>query len=125
MDFTRLQMSRDGYEDVLVITDVYTKWIVAIPVKDQSAETVIKALIDHWIVNFGRQFNFILIKAEVLSRVWSICYAIIMASTNQEQPLTILQVMVLVKGSTPPRISSSGLFLNTIRLLGPNELVYF
>ncbi|KAK3750665.1 hypothetical protein RRG08_023031 [Elysia crispata] len=53
LDFTHLQMSRDGYEDVLVITDVYTKWVVAIPVKDQSADTVVKALIGHWIVNFG------------------------------------------------------------------------
>ncbi|KAK3739414.1 hypothetical protein RRG08_051283 [Elysia crispata] len=42
MDFTRLEMSRDGYEDVLVITYVYTKWVVAIPVKDQSAEIAVK-----------------------------------------------------------------------------------
>ena len=53
IDFTRLEMSRDGYEDVLVITDVFTKWVVAVPVKDQSAETVVRLLIDEWILNFG------------------------------------------------------------------------
>ena len=53
IDSTRLQMSRDGYEDVLVITDVFIKWVVAVPVKDQSAETVVRLLIDEWILNFG------------------------------------------------------------------------
>ncbi|RUS91064.1 hypothetical protein EGW08_001192 [Elysia chlorotica] len=53
MDFTRLEMSSDGYEDVLVITDVFTKWVVAVPVKDQTAETVVRVLLDHWILNFG------------------------------------------------------------------------
>ena len=53
IDFTRLEMSRDGYEYVLVITDVFTKWVVAVPVKDQSAETVVRVPIDEWILNFG------------------------------------------------------------------------
>ncbi|GFR81342.1 Pol polyprotein [Elysia marginata] len=53
MDFTHLEMSRDGFEDVLVITDVYSKWVVAVPLKDQTDETVVCALIDHWILNFG------------------------------------------------------------------------
>ena len=53
IDFTRLEMSRNEYEDVLVITDVFTKWVVAVPVKDQSAETVVRVLIDEWILNFG------------------------------------------------------------------------
>ena len=46
IDFTR-------YEDVLVITDVFTKWVVAVPVRDQSAETVLCVLIDEGILNFG------------------------------------------------------------------------
>ena len=46
-------MFRDGYEDVLVITDVFTKWVIAVPVKDQSAETAVCVLIDEWILNFG------------------------------------------------------------------------
>ncbi|GFS16756.1 craniofacial development protein 2 [Elysia marginata] len=51
MDFTRLEVSRDGFEDVLMITDVCTKWLVSIPLKDQTTETIVRALIEHCDLN--------------------------------------------------------------------------
>ena len=53
MDFLGLDEASDGHEDVLVLTDVFTKWAVTIATKDQTALTVVRCLIDNWIVNFG------------------------------------------------------------------------
>ena len=53
MDFTMLDKSRDGRENVLVLTDVFTKFTLAIATKDQRATTVAKALVRHWFQYFG------------------------------------------------------------------------
>ena len=53
MDFTKLEMASNGMEDVLILTDVFSKWTVAIPTKDQSALSVVKALITSWIPHYG------------------------------------------------------------------------
>ena len=53
MDFLKLDRASDGREDVLIMTDVFTKWTVAIPTKDQTAQSVVKALIADWIMHYG------------------------------------------------------------------------
>ena len=53
VDFTVLEPARDGREDVLVIADIFTKYTVAIPTRDQTAETVAKVLIRDWFVHYG------------------------------------------------------------------------
>lgn len=53
IDFTILEMSRGGYENVLVITDVFSKFVQAIPTKDQKANTVAKVLVKHWFEKYG------------------------------------------------------------------------
>ena len=53
MDFTVLERSSDGYENVLVLTDVFTKYTWAIPTRDQRAETVARMLVKHLIIPFG------------------------------------------------------------------------
>jgi hypothetical protein len=45
MDFTILEKSSDGRENVLVLTDVLTKFTQAIPTRDQKATTVAKVLV--------------------------------------------------------------------------------
>ena len=51
--FTVLEPARDGREDVLVITDIFTKYTAAIPTRDQTAETVAKVLIKDWFFYYG------------------------------------------------------------------------
>ena len=53
MDFTKLEPATDGREDVLVCTDVFTKWTIAVPTRHQTARTVAKVLIEEWIPHYG------------------------------------------------------------------------
>ena len=53
MDFTVLEPSSDGHENVLVLTDVFTKFAWAIPTRNQKACTVGRVLIKHLITPFG------------------------------------------------------------------------
>ena len=53
MDFTQLQPASDGQENVLVLTDVFMKFTVAIPTRNQKAITVAKALIREWFMVYG------------------------------------------------------------------------
>ena len=53
IDFLKLDRAANGLEDVLIITDIFTKYTIAVPTKDQKATTVVQALHKHWIVYFG------------------------------------------------------------------------
>jgi transposase InsO family protein len=53
MDFTLLEKATDGRENVLVITDTFTKWTIAVPTRDQKAETVARVLVRDWFSKYG------------------------------------------------------------------------
>lgn len=53
MDFIKLEPSASNVESVLVLTDVFTKWTVAVPTPNETADTVVKVLISHWIIHYG------------------------------------------------------------------------
>ena len=48
MDFTQLEPASDGRENVLVLTDVFTIFTVAVPTKNQRASTIVKTLVREW-----------------------------------------------------------------------------
>lgn len=48
IDFTLLEPSRNGYENVLVITEVFSKIIVEVSTRDQRASTMAQVLISKW-----------------------------------------------------------------------------
>ena len=45
IDFTKLDTASDGRENVLVLTDVFSKFTKAIPMHNQEAGTVAKVLV--------------------------------------------------------------------------------
>lgn len=53
MDFLSLESDSKNTKDILVITDHFTKYAVAIPTRDQKASTVAKCLWDHFLVHYG------------------------------------------------------------------------
>ncbi|KAF7641864.1 hypothetical protein LDENG_00270010, partial [Lucifuga dentata] len=52
-DFTLLEPSRDGKENVLIMTDVFSKYTQAVPSKDQRATTVADVLVKEWFYRYG------------------------------------------------------------------------
>lgn len=53
IDFTFLERSRDGREQVLIMTDVFSKFTQAVPTYDQRAPTVANVLVKEWFCRFG------------------------------------------------------------------------
>lgn len=53
MDFTLLEKGTGGFENVLVLTDVFTKYTQAVPTRNQKAKTVANILLKEWIIRFG------------------------------------------------------------------------
>ncbi|CAI5692272.1 unnamed protein product [Oreochromis niloticus] len=53
MDFLSIEPDRSNVKDVLVLTDHFTKYSLAIPTSNQKAQTVAKALWDNFIVHYG------------------------------------------------------------------------
>lgn len=53
MDFLSLEPDSKNTKDILVITDHFTKYAVAIPTRDQKASTVARCLWEHFLVHYG------------------------------------------------------------------------
>lgn len=53
IDFTLLDRADDGRENVLVVTDVFSKFAQAYPTSDQRARTVARVLTEKWFYTYG------------------------------------------------------------------------
>ena len=53
IDFTKLEAASGGRENVLVLTDVFSKFTQAIPTRNQEAGTVAKVLVHEWFQRYG------------------------------------------------------------------------
>lgn len=53
MDYTMLEKSSSNLENVLVMTDVFTKFVQAVPTVNQKAVNVAKVLIKEWFYRYG------------------------------------------------------------------------
>ncbi|XP_059424785.1 uncharacterized protein LOC132159269 [Carassius carassius] len=53
MDFLSLEPDKSGTKDILVITDHFTKFAVAMPTPNQKAHTVAKCLWENFMVHYG------------------------------------------------------------------------
>ena len=62
IDYLTLETSKGGIGNVLVITDHYTKYTMAIPTRNQTAKPTAEVLYTNFIVNFGIPTAYILTK---------------------------------------------------------------
>ena len=53
IDFLKLDKGKGGFEDVLVMTDAFSKFALAVPCRDQTAPRVAVALRNHWFAHYG------------------------------------------------------------------------
>ncbi|XP_053372981.1 uncharacterized protein LOC123532109 [Mercenaria mercenaria] len=52
-DYLTLEQSKGGFGNILVITDHFTKFAVAIPTRNQTAKTTAEAFYNNFIINYG------------------------------------------------------------------------
>lgn len=53
MDFLTLEMSKGGFQHILVITDHFTRYSQAIPTRSQTAKVTADVLYNHFILHYG------------------------------------------------------------------------
>ena len=53
IDFTKIDPSKDGKENILVLTDAFTKFSQAFVTPNQKVITVAKILVDKWFYTYG------------------------------------------------------------------------
>ena len=53
IDYLSLERSKGVYENILVITDYYTRYAQAIPTRNQTAQTTAKALFENFFLHYG------------------------------------------------------------------------
>ena len=53
VDFTALEPAFDGMENVLVVTDVFTKLTQVFPTRDPKADTTAEVLLRDWFMRYG------------------------------------------------------------------------
>uniref|UniRef100_A0A3P9I2U1 Gypsy retrotransposon integrase-like protein 1 n=1 Tax=Oryzias latipes TaxID=8090 RepID=A0A3P9I2U1_ORYLA len=53
VDYTTLERAKDGRENVLVITDFFTKFSQAFPTRNQKADTTARVILKEWFMKYG------------------------------------------------------------------------
>ena len=53
IDFLSLERSKAGYENILVITDHFTRYAQVFPTRNQTASTTAKVLFKNFVVHYG------------------------------------------------------------------------
>ena len=53
LDFTKIHPSKTGKENILVITNAFTKFSLAVCTPNQTAKTVAKILVEKWFHVYG------------------------------------------------------------------------
>ena len=53
MDYLQLEKSKGGYQYILVVTDHFTRYAIAIPTRNQTAKTTAEAFFNNFVVHYG------------------------------------------------------------------------
>ena len=64
IDIATLPKTDDGYRYFLLIGDMFSKYLEAVPIKDQTADSVVKAVWQGWVTRHGCPTSLMLFKEE-------------------------------------------------------------
>lgn len=53
LDYLSLERSKGGFENILVITDHFSRYAQAIPTRNQTAKTTARVLFENFILHYG------------------------------------------------------------------------
>ena len=53
LDIAYMPRDRDGFQYILLIGDIFSKYLGVVPLRDQTAESINKGFIDHWLYFHG------------------------------------------------------------------------
>ena len=90
MDYLSLEESKGGYENILVITDHFTRYAIAIPTRNHTAKITAEAFFNNFVVHYGLPKESIPTKGPTLNRRSSKSYVTSPEWINREQHLTII-----------------------------------
>lgn len=57
LDFLSLSRPIDTYQNILIMTDMFTHYTWAVPTSDQTAKTTLRSIWSHLIQTFGYRFH--------------------------------------------------------------------
>lgn len=59
LDYLTLEPCKGGINNILVITDHYTRFTMAIPTKNQTAKTTVESLFNNFIIHYGLPASYV------------------------------------------------------------------
>ena len=97
VDFTKMDPSKDGKENILVLTDTFTKFSKAFVTPNQKEITIVKILVDKWLMCMVFPHVFTAIKGITLTMKSSHIYMPCTELSNQPPCHTIHAEMLQLK----------------------------
>ena len=102
IDFTKADIAKGGKENILVLTDAFSKYSQAIITNNQKALTVAKILVEKWFMFLGFLPGSTVTKADPLIMKSLATFVRCMVSSNLQPCHTIQEATHNVNGSTVP-----------------------
>ena len=102
IDFTKADVAKGGKENILVLTDAFSKYSQAIVTNNQKALTVAKILVEKWFSVFGIPARIHSDQGRSFDNESLATFARCMASSKQQLCHTTQEATPYVNGSTAP-----------------------
>ena len=118
IDYLGLEESKGKYANILVITDVFTKYAWAIPTRNQFATTTARVLFDNFLVHYGFPLRLHSDQGRKLKEISSLNCVNLLEYESLGLHHTILWEMLLPNDLTEPFSTCYVLYLMTRKLTG-------
>ena len=95
MDYLKLERSKGGFENVLVVTDHFTKYSQAYPTKNQTARTTARVLFDQFISNYFLSYILRCFSCVCFYKTLCICIGVYVLIHVRSDKIVLIKVYVI------------------------------